>query len=250
MALLELEKVNLRLNGTPILNDLSLELWEGYVHAVVGPNGAGKSTLAFTVMGLQDYQDFGGEMRFDGESLKGMEVDQRARRGITLGWQEPARFEGLTVRQYILTGAADKTDQAADTALEQVAMEPARYRDRAVDKTLSGGERKKIELAGILAMKPRLVLLDEPDSGIDVESLVRMKEAVHLLRDAGATVVLITHSAEVLHWAEHAFLMCCGHIVEKGSVEKISGYFENKCIPCDHRNRPDPDEEFSGESAR
>ncbi|MFW6065481.1 MAG: ATP-binding cassette domain-containing protein [Planctomycetota bacterium] len=249
MAMLELENLNLRLNGTPILNDLSMELWQGYVHAVVGPNGAGKSTLAFTIMGLQDYQDFDGEMRFEGESLKGMEVDQRARRGITLGWQEPARFEGLTVRQYILTGAAEKTDQSVDAALEKVAMEPARYRDRAVDKTLSGGERKKIELAGILAMKPRLVLLDEPDSGIDVESLVSMKKAVHLLRDDGATVVLITHSAEVLQWAEHAFLMCCGHIVEKGSVEKISGYFENKCIPCDHRNRPDVDEELSGETA-
>lgn len=241
MAMLELGNLNLRLNGTPILNDLSLELWEGYVHAVVGPNGAGKSTLAFTVMGLHDYQNFDGEMRFDGQSLKGLEIHERAKLGITLGWQEPARFEGLTVREYIRAGAADKSDQAVENVLEQVAMESERYRDRAVDKTLSGGERKKIELAGILAMKPRLVLLDEPDSGIDVESLVRMKEAVHLLRDAGATVVLITHSAEVLHWAEHAFLMCCGHIVEKGSVEKIGGYFENKCIPCDHRNRPEND---------
>lgn len=241
MAMLELENLDLRLNGTPILNELSLELWEGYVHAVVGPNGAGKSTLAFTVMGLHDYQNFDGEMRFDGQSLKGLEIHERAKLGITLGWQEPARFEGLTVREYIRAGAADKSDQAVENVLEQVAMESERYRDRAVDKTLSGGERKKIELAGILAMKPRLVLLDEPDSGIDVESLVRMKEAVHLLRDAGATVVLITHSAEVLHWAEHAFLMCCGHIVEKGSVEKIGGYFENKCIPCDHRNRPEND---------
>jgi Fe-S cluster assembly ATP-binding protein len=247
MAMLELDNVNLRLNGTPILNNMTLELWEGYVHAVVGPNGAGKSTLAFTVMGLQGYRDFEGEMRFDGEPLKPMDVDERARRGITLGWQEPARFEGLGVREYVRTAARDKSDAAVDSILEQVAMEPDRYRQRAVDRTLSGGERKKVELACILAMRPRLVLLDEPDSGIDVESLGRMREAVHLLRDAGATVVLITHSAEVLHWAEHAFLMCCGHIVEKGSVEKISSYFESKCIPCDHRNRPDLAEELPRE---
>ncbi len=249
MAMLELENVNLHLDGTPILNDLSMELWSGYIHAVVGPNGAGKSTLASAIMGLQGYREFDGRMTFEGEALKPLPVDERARRGITLGWQEPARFEGLSVREYIRAGARDESEEAVDAALEQVAMSPSRYRDRAVDNTLSGGERKKLELACILAMKPRLVLLDEPDSGIDVESLGRMKDAVRLLRDAGATVVLITHSSEVLHWAEHAFLMCCGHIVGKGPVAEVSGYFENKCMPCDHRNRPEADEEFSIERA-
>ena len=82
-------------------------------------------------------------------------------------------------------------------------------------------------------MRPRIVLLDEPDSGIDVEALEKIFEAIHMLKSYGATVILITHSIAVLKQAEHAFLMCRGEIFDKGSVDKISGYFENKCIPCE-----------------
>jgi len=119
-----------------------------------------------------------------------------------------------------------------------VGLEPSRYIQRAVDKTLSGGERKRIELASILAMEPRLVLMDEPDSGIDVEALDRIFEATQLLKRNGATVLQITHSMAVLKHSEHAFLMCNGHIIDKGDVDKISLYFENKCLPCNHVNEP------------
>lgn len=239
MALLDVRDLSLSIDGTRILDNLSFELWEGYVHAIVGPNGAGKSTLAYAIMGLEGYRDVEGEMLFDGEPLRDLAVDQRARKGITLGWQEPARFEGLPVSTFVRTAARDKTDQAVAETLQRVGLAPARYMGRAVDKTLSGGERKKVELASILAMRPRLVLLDEPDSGIDVESLRRIREAIVLLKQAGSTVLLITHSMEVLSWAEHAFLMCCGRILDKGAVEKISAYFANRCIPCDHKNRPE-----------
>jgi len=238
MSLLELNCVTLTIDGTRILDGVDLELWEGYVHAVVGPNGAGKSTLAFTVMGLDGYRDFEGDVRFGGESIKALAVDERARRGMTLGWQEPARYEGLTVERFVGLAARGESDGAAE-ALEKVGLEPGRYLSRAVDETLSGGERKKVELASILAMRPRLVLLDEPDSGIDVESLQRMREAIGYLREGGSTVLLITHSLEVLGWAEHAFLMCCGRILDKGRTEKIEPYFRDRCIPCDHKNRPD-----------
>lgn len=87
-------------------------------------------------------------------------------------------------------------------------------------------------------MTPDLVLLDEPDSGIDVASLEKIFEAIKMLKQRGTTVILITHSGTVLKQAEHAFLMCCGNIVVKGKIEKVDLYFEQKCIPCDHKNRP------------
>ncbi|MFP4354261.1 MAG: ATP-binding cassette domain-containing protein [Phycisphaerae bacterium] len=239
--LLQLQDVTFEADGNRILDKLNLELWEGYVHAIVGPNGAGKSTLAYTIMGLSDYQDFSGRIRFAGQDLSGMSVDRRARLGITLGWQEPARFEGLTVQRFIQSAARDVGVDQLGQILQQVGLDPGRYMHRAVDRTLSGGERKKVELASIVALKPRLVVLDEPDSGIDVESLQRIHDAIGVLKQAGATVLLITHSQEVLSWAEHAFLMCSGTILDKGEIGKISRYFQDRCLPCDHRNLPSLD---------
>lgn len=241
MSLMTIEDLSLNLDGTQVLDGLSMDVWEGYVHAIVGPNGAGKSTLASTIMGLEGYRAFGGDIRLDGESLRDKGIDERARRGITLGWQEPARYEGLPMRAFVAAGAKDKSEAAVRDVLEKVGLEADRYIDRAVDKSLSGGERKKVELASILAMKPRLVMLDEPDSGIDVESLHRIQDAIRILKAEGCTVLLITHSMEVLSWAEHAFLMCCGRIVQKGMVEDMEQYFSNRCIPCNHPNRPQLD---------
>lgn len=238
MALLEIRHVSLQLDGKRILNDLSFEVWEGHVHALIGPNGAGKSTLANTIMGLHGYTDFDGDILLDGRSLKGAPVYERARRGLTLAWQEPARFEGLSVLRFISAGAKDKSRKRAAQALETLGLDPQRYLNRSVDKTLSGGERKRIELASILAMEPRIVLMDEPDSGIDVEALERIFDALKELRQIGATVVLITHSLTVLSRADHAFLMCYGKLLDKGDVDKIGGYFRNKCLPCDHVNEP------------
>jgi Fe-S cluster assembly ATP-binding protein len=236
--LLQIDKVSLTLDGSRILDNLSLDLWEGYVHAIVGPNGAGKSTLASTIMGLEGYRDFEGDMKLDGKSLVDKGVDERAKMGITLGWQEPARFEGLPIRRLLQATAPDAQESRIAETLDKVGLAPARYLDRAADKTLSGGERKKLELASILIIQPRLVMLDEPDSGIDVESLSRIRHAIDLLKEAGCTVLLITHSQEVLSWAQHAFLMCSGYILDKGSVEKIQQYFTDRCMPCDHRNQP------------
>ena len=241
MGILEIKDLGLSIDGTKILDDISIDIWEGYIHAVVGPNGAGKSSLAAVIMGLDGYRDVEGDIIFDGESIVDMTIDERGKRGITLGWQEPARFEGLTVAQFIKASANDGSDKKVEDCLEKVGMSPERYMDRAVDTSLSGGERKKVELASILAMDPKLVMLDEPDSGIDVESLEKIFDALKYLKQNGTTVILITHSAEVLKHAEHAFLMCCGRILDKGTEEHIDNYFENQCIPCDHKNRPEMD---------
>jgi Fe-S cluster assembly ATP-binding protein len=242
MGVLEVRDLSLTLGGKRVLNDLSVDFWEGHIHAIIGPNGAGKSTLASVIMGLPGYTDFEGDVLLDGRSLEGVTVDERARRGITLAWQEPARFEGLRVDRFIAAGAEDKSTATVRDALEKVGLDPDKYMQRAVDKTLSGGERKRVELASILAMRPRIVLMDEPDSGIDVEALERIFEALREMKAGGVTVILITHSMAVLNQAEHAFLMCNGRLLDKGSIGKVSGYFEHRCIPCDHTNMPEPEE--------
>lgn len=238
MGILEVKGLTLEKGGKKILNDLSVDFWEGHIHAVIGPNGAGKSTFAYTLMGLNGYRDCTGEIRFQGNSIMNMSLDERARNGMTLGWQEPARFEGLTVSQYIKASAREKNQSNVDDVLIKMGLDPREYARRAVDKTLSGGERKKIEMAAILAMRPRFVLLDEPDSGIDVASLDNIFSALKFLKKAGSTVVLITHSLAVLTKSEHAFLFCGGKIVDKGKTDKIIHYFEGNCLPCAHQNLP------------
>ncbi len=238
MGLLSLENVSLSLNETPVLNGITMDFWEGYVHAVVGPNGAGKSTLASVIMGLAGYTDIGGQIRFQGASICNKNIAERAKLGITLGWQEPARFEGITIETFLTLCAQGRDNPPVTETLANVGLDPDTYRNRMADKSLSGGERKKLELASILIMKPKLVILDEPDSGIDVESLNRIFEAVEVFRAQGTTTVLITHSPTVLHHAEHAFLLCDGKIIDKGVTKKIEPYFEKNCLPCNHPNRP------------
>ncbi len=240
MGILEIKHLNLHINGKHILQDVNLDIWEGHIHALVGTNGAGKSTLASAVMGLEGYRDITGDIFFKGERINDHSIDQRARKGITFGWQEPARYEGIPVSDFVGAGIHDenKEKMIADS-LQKVGLNPDDYLNRAVDETLSGGERKKIELASIIAMNPPFMMLDEPDSGIDVATLDRMAEAIHILKQNGTTVLLITHSLAVMRQADHAFLMCDGRILEKNTADKIIPYFENNCIPCDHKNKPD-----------
>lgn len=237
--ILEVRDLRLSLSQKTILDGLTMEFWPGHVHAVIGPNGAGKSTLAATVMGLGGYRDHQGDILYRGESVKSLDPHQRANLGLTLAWQEPARFEGLSVERFILAGAQEKSRERAAEALELLGLDPKRYLDRAVDRTLSGGERKRVELASILAMEPELVIMDEPDSGIDVEALNRIFDAIGVLRERGATVLLITHSLTVLKQADHGFLICDGRLVHKGSVEKIQSFYADECMGCDHKNEPD-----------
>lgn len=120
-----------------------------------------------------------------------------------------------------------------------VGLDPALYAERAVDRTLSGGERKRIELASIIAMRPRLVMMDEPDSGVDMDALTSILEVIRELRSRGTTILLITHSLTVLRHADHAFLLCAGRLVEKGTADRLIPCFEGKCLPCKHVNAPD-----------
>lgn len=240
MGIIELKDVSLSFGEHRILQNLTIDFWEGHIHAVVGPNGAGKSTLAHTIMGLPEYRRHTGDILFNGSPINKLSINQRAQLGITLAWQEPARFHGISVREFIQhSGGKNGKELEAGQALELVGLDPDRYLIRDVDSTLSGGERKRIELASIVVMQPKVVLMDEPDSGVDIEAINSIFEVLATLKEQGATVIMITHSGEVLKHADHAFLLCNGELVDKGPVEKLSSYFEQKCVRCTHRNIPD-----------
>jgi Fe-S cluster assembly ATP-binding protein len=161
--LLRVENLSLNRNGKQILNDVDLAVYPGQVHALLGLNGSGKSSLAYALMGCTGYQPDVGRILFDGQDITHMPIHQRAQLGLTLAWQEPARFEGLPVGKYISLGMEELDRDWALAALEAVALPPRTYAVRPVNDTLSGGERKRVELAAVYAMRPRLAILDEPD---------------------------------------------------------------------------------------
>lgn len=219
-ALLQIDGLDLSRDGRHVLCGARLAVRPGQVHVLLGPNGSGKSTLAYVIMGCPGYEPDAGNLRFAGRDLAGLSMTERARLGITLGWQEPARFEGLTVRDYVgLAPGADR--DAVVRSLEGVSLDPAVYLDRPVDRTMSGGERKRIELAAVFAMRPRLAILDEPDSGIDVLTLDDVARLIQGMARAGSAVLLITHRDEMLAVADTASLMCEGVVLHTGRPDEV-----------------------------
>jgi Fe-S cluster assembly ATP-binding protein len=230
-TLLEVRALTLRLGDRPVLSDIDLRLAPGEVHALIGSNGAGKSTLAYALIGSEGYRPGCGEVLFQGRPILDLAMHQRARLGMTLAWQEPARIEGLSVRDYLLLG-----NPAADAAasLEQVALDPAAYLDRLLDTTLSGGERRRIELAAVLAMAPRLAILDEPTAGIDLLSLEEVTAVIRGMGTHDRAVLLITHEEHVAAMADSASQLCAGRIVSQGAVGQVlASYTGRRCQRCD-----------------
>jgi Fe-S cluster assembly ATP-binding protein len=231
--ILKIEKVSLNLNGRQILKDLSISVREGDIHSILGTNAAGKSSLAYLIMGCSGYKPQSGKIYFLGKDITELSISERAKLGITLAWQEPARFEGLTVKDYISVGMKEKDDSLIEEALNYVLLSPKVYLQRPVDKTLSGGERKRIELAAVFAMKPKLAVLDEPDSGIDILALDNIVGLIKKLKENGTTVLLITHREEVAEIADRTTLICSGYVVKEGTPQEVGMYFKEKCIPCE-----------------
>ncbi len=230
-TLLELRNFSLSLGSRLVLADIGLSIAGGEIHALVGANGAGKSSLAFAVMGCEDYCPQQGTILFEGNSLDQLPIQARARLGITLAWQEPARFEGLLVGDYLSLGAPNGDPVAA---LKSVGLAPAEYLDRPLDKTLSGGERKRIELAGIITMRPKLAILDEPAAGIDMLSIDGLIAAIKAMQSAGSTILLITHIEQVAAHADRASQLCGGRIVCQGETQAvIENYKARRCHRCD-----------------
>lgn len=227
--LLRVEDVHLRSGGREILRGVNLSVSPGQVHALLGLNGSGKSSLAYVIMGCEGYGPASGRVLFDGKDLDGLAIDQRARLGITLAWQEPARFEGIPIGKYVELGMANPDGAKVSAALEAVALPPKFYGYRPADRTLSGGERKRVELAAVFAMRPRLAILDEPDSGIDILGLNDIAALVRQMASEGAAVLLITHRDEMLEAADVASLMCAGTILFSGDPVEARQYYTTRC---------------------
>lgn len=231
--MLEVKNLKLTLNGHPILRGINLEVRKGEIHAILGVNGAGKSSLAYSLMGSEGYRPQEGRIRFLEKDINNLSITDRARMGLTLAWQESARFEGLLAKEYLSLGMGNKEDSKRIAhALELVALNPKEFLDRAVDNTLSGGERKRIELASVIAMRPRLAILDEPDSGIDMLSLEDILNVIKSMRKEGSTILLITHREEMASVSDRASLMCDGLILKTGKPAEEMDYFKLHCKPC------------------
>lgn len=158
--MVEIEDLSLKSGEKTILRGINLKTKKGEIYSILGPNGAGKSSLAYILMGCAGYQPDCGKILFDGKEITGLPIWKRAKLGITLAWQEPARFEGITVKDYLLLSSKNRDGAAgAEEALHKVLLEPGEYLDRKVDRTLSGGERKRIELAAVFIMRPRLAII-------------------------------------------------------------------------------------------
>ena len=229
--LLEIKDLSLKRGGREILRKLNLSIFPGQIHALLGLNGSGKSSLAYTLMGCEGYAPDAGSITFDGKELNGLSITERARLGITLAWQEPARFEGIPVGKYVSLGLSQPDREKVVAALEAVSLPAKIYGYRAADGTLSGGERKRVELAAVFAMRPRLAILDEPDSGIDVLSLVDVEKLIRRLAAEGSAVLLITHREELAEIAEAASLMCAGTVLFTGTPTQARQYFSGRCMP-------------------
>lgn len=241
--LLQVTNLHVQREQREILRGVDLNVGQGSVHAVLGLNGSGKSTLAYTLMGSAGYRPAQGQILFAGQDITRLPIDERGKLGITLAWQEPARFEGLPVAHYLSLGMRQPDKKRLATALEAVALDPA-YMRRFVDDSLSGGERKRVELAAVYAMQPKLAILDEPDSGIDTLTLDDISRLIHRMAQEGTAVLLISHRDEVVQLAGTASLICEGVILQTGDPARVCDRYARCCRPCDRSQKVESEEEY------
>jgi Fe-S cluster assembly ATP-binding protein len=226
--MLEIKDLKSRVAGNDILNGLSLSVNAGEVHAIMGPNGSGKSTLAQVVAGHEDYEVTGGSVTFNGKDLLDLEPEERAREGIFLGFQYPVEIPGVN-NAYLLKTAlnAKRKHQGLDeidafeflkTAKEKMAalgMDP-KFLNRGVNEGFSGGEKKRNEILQMAMLEPELAILDETDSGLDIDALKAVAAGVNALRSPERAIVLVTHYQRLLDYVEPDFV----HVLSNGRIIK------------------------------
>ena len=206
---------------TEILRGIDLTIEDNKFVVITGPNGGGKTTLAKAIMGL--VQPTSGQILWNGEDVTGLSVTERARRGISYGFQQPPRFKGLKVKDLLeLASGKGLTHEEECQFLTRVGLCANDYIDREVDTSLSGGEVKRIEIATILARKAGLMIFDEPEAGIDLWSFARLTETFQQLHDAkDATLVVISHQERIINLADEIVMVSGGQITQYGPKEEI-----------------------------
>lgn len=224
--MLELKKLCLTANDengkTEILKNIDLTVEDNKFLVITGPNGGGKTSLAKAVMGIM--QPSSGQILWNGEDVTAMSVTERARRGISYGFQQPPRFKGITVRN-LLTIASGDENLSKDKCckyLTQVGLCANDYLDREVDVSLSGGEVKRIEIATLLARGSELMIFDEPEAGIDLWSFARLTETFEQLRrQETATMIIISHQERIIQLADEIVVVGGGELMHRGSTKEI-----------------------------
>ena len=214
----------------PILAGVTLTVKSGETHAIMGPNGSGKSTLAYSIAGHPKYQITGGTVTLDGQDVLSMTVDERARAGLFLAMQYPIEVPGGSVANFLRTAKTAIDGEAPKlrtwgtelkAAMERLGMDPA-FAQRNVNEGFSGGEKKRHEIVQLELLKPKIAILDETDSGLDIDALRVVSEGVTRVRESGETgVLLITHYTRILRYVTPDFVhvFVGGRIVEEGGAE-------------------------------
>ncbi|WP_416666692.1 Fe-S cluster assembly ATPase SufC [Egbenema bharatensis] len=232
-VILSVKNLTADVDGTPILKGLNLEVKSGEVHAIMGPNGSGKSTFSKVLAGHPDYEVTGGELIFRGEDLSELEPEDRARSGIFLAFQYPLEIPGVSNLDFLRVAYNSKRkhlgeeeldafdfDELVQQKLDVVKMD-ASFLSRSVNEGFSGGEKKRNEILQMALLEPKLAILDETDSGLDIDALKIVSNGVNQLSNPDNALVLITHYQRLLNYIEpdYVHIMANGRILRTGTKE-------------------------------
>ena len=208
--------------GTAALRGVSFRIDRGEYVAVLGHNGSGKSTLAKLIMGIE--KPTSGKIIFKGQDITNASITERARMGVGYGFQQPARFKGMKVKKLLELAAGKRLPMlACNEYLSEVGLCSANYLTREVDKSLSGGELKRIEIATVLAANPDLAIYDEPEAGIDLWSFDRLTQTFKQLykQENGKSIIIISHQERIIKLADEIVVIAGGQIAHRGTTEEI-----------------------------
>ena len=229
-TLLSAKKLTIGVEKKEIVHGIDLEVGMGEIHAIMGPNGSGKSTLVSSLMGHPKYEVTDGKVLLSGKNLLDMSPDERARAGLFLAFQYPKEIAGVSLRSFLFAAkkAIDgkkslspiKFAAELNEAMKELHMDPA-FAERSLNQGFSGGEKKKAEILQMKILKPSLALLDETDSGLDVDALKIVADGVNSLRGKNFSAIIVTHYARLLEYIkpDYVHVMIRGKIVESGGPE-------------------------------
>ena len=235
--MLNIENLFVGVEDKEILRGLNLSVGKGEVHVILGPNGSGKSTLMNVIMGHPKYEITGGSIKFEGEDLTGVKTFERARRGIFLSFQSPEEIPGITVENMLRTSKQSMTGEKIkilqfrkelQAMMEELQIDKS-YAGRYMNVGFSGGEKKRNEILQLLMLKPKLALLDETDSGLDVDAVQIVSNGVAKFHTAENSCVIITHNTQILKnlTVDKAHILINGRIVKNGGAELVAEVSEH-----------------------